>query len=653
MDRINYTITLKSDGELSSGFGTELIDSILPRNMHGYIIIPSSHIKGIIRENLENIPDKFIPSSAVMELFGKENDSASFFHMGDVVAHENTKVFNITRTKLNDFGVADSGALRTSEAVAAGTEFTGAITLQYDIPTEYKDMLKLGLLSLTSIGGGRNRGAGSCVVTIDNEQRMPGELLRTLSNMDFSKVLLEKRHDENKPVVVSDEQVFIKLVFKASNPVCVPEVPISKNNVIHSGFSIPASAVQGAVLHRINDISEKVATACYNSRNFRAWPLHPADKPESISLRIPLTHKISKSKIETTGNYHFEDEMVNPYNYYDLPVSSPLKTIDGVLVTDGFTIKLWRSSDMARIITAHGVHNGDRFDKSNAKKRNLYTVESLAQTLFTGILSIPKTASDLFLKSLNRDSFVHIGKARSVRGGGDLSAEIIDFASLPIMKKFEETVFIVQSPVLVPQSLVGKSTKEIISNIVQESGFGGVEKAIGSLKIQFGWNRTMYNGFLKGKVVIAPGAVFKLRAAVNNIEEKICAGVGQGREFGFGAILPHPGVAEQLFSEEVKPITITKPEMNFGKEGFELWEKAKDAHLSSSQISRVRELTILDKDKALKYLKRQKNDRPEDIWNKWKGVIGQLEQGIQNDPEHMHKVLKVCQDLLVADKGGN
>ncbi|MEA1967397.1 MAG: hypothetical protein U9N77_04175, partial [Thermodesulfobacteriota bacterium] len=83
------------------------------------------------------------------------------------------------------------------------------------------------------------------------------------------------------------------------------------------------------------------------------------------------------------------------------------------------------------------------------------------------------------------------------------------------------------------------------------------------------------NGFLGGKPVIVPGAVFKLKASVENLEKKLFAGIGEGRENGFGAVLPHPGIAERLFPEEPKPKVVPKARNNFGKEGFKLWQDAK------------------------------------------------------------------------------
>lgn len=359
MKKINFTIKLRADGEPGSGFGTALVDSLLPRNINGRLIIPSTHIKGLIRENLENLPDHIIPSTAVAELFGKEGDTGALFHICTAAAPEDAMIIDITRTKLNPFGTADQGSLRTCEAAACGTEFAGTVTLHRNISPAYEDFLKLGLLSLFAVGGGRNRGAGACIVTIDDEAKSPGELLRQLAKVDYIAVPPIKPQPGQK-AALKDEAVTLKLVFKAANPVCVPETPIVKNNMICSGFSIPASAVQGAILHRLNDLSEETATACYKSRNFRAWPLNPANSADSVSLRVSFTHKISKLKIDDSDNYHFEDETVKQYDWDKVPSNSPLKAADGVLLADGNSVKLWKSSEMARIVTAHGVHNGDR-----------------------------------------------------------------------------------------------------------------------------------------------------------------------------------------------------------------------------------------------------------------------------------------------------
>ncbi|MDY0222422.1 MAG: hypothetical protein RBR67_14910 [Desulfobacterium sp.] len=649
MGKINFTITLTSDGEPGSGFGTELIDSLIPRDIHGRVILPATHLKGLIRENLENLPDEVVSVQNIAELFGAEGDTGALFHIDNGVASKGADIIDITRTKLNKFGLADEGSLRTGEAVACGTCFQGGITTHCRLSKPYEDLLKLGLLSLFAVGGGRNRGAGACFVTLENENRTPGELVRTLAKIDFDD-LPATTPLKDPGMAIVDDQVTLKLVFEAQNPVCVPEIPIVKNNMISSGFSIPASAVQGAILHRINDISEKAATACFKSRNFRAWPLNPSNSADALSLRVSFTHKISKLKVENTDNYHFEDAAVEAYDWDKVPSNSPLKAADGVLLAEGTSVKLWKSSDMARIITAHGVHNGDREGRKGTQKRNLFTVESLAPTLFTGIVSMPESAADILLTSLKADPFVQLGKSRSVRGGGNLSAQKIDFADLPIMKQRVKKVFIVQSPVLVPQSLVKKPVEEIISTLVEEAGFGEVEESSGSITTHFGWNRTVNNGFLGGKSVIAPGAVFKLKASVENLTEKLISGIGEGRENGLGAILPHPGVAQRLFPDEPEPMVLPKTDENYGLQGFELWQQAKASGLSASQVSRIRELAALDADKAVKYLDRQLQERSESIWQRWRDIGSKVREGIQRDAQHMAKVLKVCQDLLVADK---
>lgn len=647
MNKINYCVELKSDGEPASGFGTELMDDLLPRDVNGRVILPSTHIKGVMRENIEALPQGVVSHEAVAQLFGTEDDTAALFHIDNATAPSDAEILDITRTRLNRHGIALDGSLRTSEAVAAGTLFFGTVITRPGLAEAYQDLLKLGLLTLFSVGGGRNRGSGACFVTIANEKRTPGQIIRELSKVDFD--TLSHIQESNEPqAAFIDDRVTLKLVFKAEDPVCVPETPIVKNNMIASGFSISASAVQGAILHRINDISNQAATACYNSHNFRAWPLNPANNEDALSLRVSFTHKVSKLKLADTGNYHFEDETVRPYDWDKIPSHSPLKATDGVLLVDGSDVKLWKSADMARIVTAHGVHNGDR-DGSD-KKRNLFTVEALAPMIFTGVVSIPKTAANILIDSFASSPYIQFGKSRSVRGGGVLAAEKINFEALPLMKKYEEDTFIVQSPLLVPLDLAAKPVEDILSVMVADSGFGEVEKCSGAVSIQFGWNRTVKNGFVGAKPVIAPGAVFKLKSPVENLEKKLIEGIGQGRESGFGAVFPHPGVAQRLFPDEAKPRVVKKTDKNYGEDGFELWKKARAANLSASQISRVREITSLDPQGAIAYLQRQKTDRPESIWERWRGVTGEIELGILENPEHMEKVLKVCQDLLVADK---
>ena len=52
MIKLNYTIVLKSDAEISTGFGSSLLDAIAPRNLKGNFVIPASHVKGLLRQSL-------------------------------------------------------------------------------------------------------------------------------------------------------------------------------------------------------------------------------------------------------------------------------------------------------------------------------------------------------------------------------------------------------------------------------------------------------------------------------------------------------------------------------------------------------------------------------------------------------------------------
>jgi len=653
MNKINFTITLVSDAEPGSGFGTELIDSLLPRDTDNRVFLPATHLKGIIRENLEKMPHEAVPLKVVGDLFGKTGCNGSLFHIENAVAPCDADIIEITRTRLNQFGVANPGSLRTGEAVALGTEFKGVVTCHPGMPEAYLDVLKLGFLSLFAVGGGRNRGAGACITTIADEDRTPGQILQQLSKIDFSGLTVGKAVNTGT-FHISDKQVTLKLFFKAANPICVPDLPVVGNNIIRSGFSIPASAVQGAILHRINNISEETATNCFKSELFRAWPLHPTNKENRFSLCTSFTHKISKLPINEKGQYYFADETVHPYHWDVLHGKAHLVQADGVLLTDRDGVVFWKASDMARFVTAHGVHNGDRGGGGNLQKRNLFTVESMAPMCFTGLVSMPEAAADLLMESLEENPFVQLGKSRSVRGGGTLQAQVIQFENLSVMKNYEDRVFIVQSPVLVPPDFVGKPVEDIISLLAADAGFGKTEKgkAKGTMSTRFGWNTKMSNGRIGASVVICPGAVFKIEAPVKNLSKILTKGIGGGRERGYGAVLPHPGVAQALFQEKQEPRIVYKSSKNFGRAGFALWEKARDYRLSASQISRIRELTALNPDKALAYLEIQQKNRPAAIWNRWKGVIREIETGIREDAQHMVKVLKVCQDLLVADKEG-
>ena len=639
MKEIGYQIILCSDAEPSSGFGTKLIDSLLPRNASGQVIIPATHIKGLIRENLEHLAGQFIDLQLINRLFGEEGGVEGALAHFDTAVSRQEKTLSVSRTRLNQYGVAESGSLRTSEAMAVGTVIDGRVLLRDNIHENFSDLVRLGLLSLTMIGGQRNRGAGSCYINIDGEMRSPGDILIHLSEQNdwtvsapVDEVVTQSNDD--------DHVVAVKLVFDAENSVCVPENPVS-NNIINSGFSIPASAVQGMVLHRINDIAPSLATACFESDSFRVWPLNPTNEGENLSVRVSLTHKVSKLPDEK-GDLLFMDESWAPYDVAKIPANAPLKSSDGVLLMTQEGVMLWKSSTMAREITAHGVINGDR---GKGQKRNLFVVESLAPMTFVGFVMLPEKAANLLMESVAKDPHVQLGKSRSVRGGGRLKAEVVELNSLPLFNQ-ESSTFIIQSPVLVGRDEVNLPVAEIISRLVRDAGLGEVEVSSGSVNIQFGWNRTVNQGFVGAAPAIAPGGVFKLKQPVTDLNRTLLNGLGQGKQRGFGAILPHPGIAQKLLQLEPH-IKVMPRQSNYAMDGYELSKKAKDNNLSVSQVSRVRVLLLHNPDAAIDYLHRQQNERPAAIWDRWKYVMDDIEKGIKTAAAYFSRVLKVCQDLLI------
>jgi hypothetical protein len=639
MQEINYQIVLCSDAEPGSGFGTKLTDSLVPTNASGKVVVPATHIKGVIRENLERSAGRFLGEQVIAQLFGAEGSlDGSLAHFEAAVSRQDKKL-SVSRTSLNQHGVALGGSLRTSEAIAKGSVFEGRVMLKNSAHQNHVALLKLGLLSMTAVGGNRNRGAGACYVKIDGESRTPGEILRFLATQrDWRSV----SHDAGPaPVIVEGEKlVVLKLVFDAKNPVCVPETPVTANNMINSGFSIPASAVQGTILHRINETAPELATACFENDSFRVWPLNPSNEHDDMSIRVSMTHKVSKLPDES-GSFLFMDDSWEPYEVAKIPAHAPLRSADGVLLVTDDGVKLWKSSMMAREITAHGVINGDR---GNGQKRNLYVVESLAPARFCGLAVLPENAASVLIQSLQQDPHVQIGKARSVRGGGLLYAEIVEFESLPFLHDQSRT-FIVQSPILVEREDVGKPLSDIVAGLVKAAGWGDVELSSGTITTQFGWNRTRNRGFIGAEPVIAPGAVFKLKNPPVDLKECLVKGLGKGKQRGFGAILPHPGIARDLYTVHAQIKSIAA-QPNYGLEGYELSAKAQDNQLSVSQIARVRELLEHDPAAAIDYLRRQQEDRPAAIWDRWKLVMQDIEQGINNDAAHFARVMKVCQDLM-------
>jgi hypothetical protein len=667
MAKICYKLILVTDAEPGSGFGTELINAIVPRDNAGRPILPASHLKGLMKDNVLKIAED-IDNQALKELlkkvFGTPGDThcnrAGIASFSDAKTNGSARVLTVTRTSLNESGTALDSSLRTTEAIAVGTVFSGTIYICGEPDKGVDLLLRLALLSLDAVGGSRNRGCGGCYVEIEGEYKKPGTVLQELL-----KLLTESPIAITKTAVVEPigmkarTAVILKMIFEAEAPICLPETPIVGNNTIQSGFTIPASAVQGMILHRLNQFAPEIADECFENPFFRTWPLHPTFPGNRfLPIRVSTTHCISKLP-DNDGRFAFRDTVIEPYDWREVPHGAPLKAADGVLIPadDGSGVWLWRAGDMARIITAHAVHD----DK--ACGRNLFTVESMAPQAFSGIISLPENAAMFLMELLNQDNFVRIGKARSIRGGGRLKVEraaiddCISQEALPA--RLHNGVFIVQSPLLIPDEWQIDSANAVLIKLVQDAGWDEVCIAGASISVLFGWNRhgkgvqIEGKGRLRAQRVIAPGSIFKLKKTVSaeKLQELLIAGIGKGKNLGYGAILPHPGIADKCYTEEPRKITLKSQSMS-GKIGFELWMKGKNSGLSASQINFFRNKLRAGKENGLGYLSEIKN-RPLKIWNRWNDIMDDIKKNIDTDYETALKSIKVWHDLVVAEGGSN
>lgn len=660
MASIKYTIRLVSDAETSSGLGSDLIDGLVARDVNGNPVIPASHIKGLMRQVVKDLPNAFVSNERKDSLLvffgvaGAARENSARFSVTDALS-QGVATRLITRTALDEHGVAKNGSLRTNEAIAAGTSFSGYVHLS--VESDFIDLLvRYALLSVFEIGGSRNRGAGACVVSIDGENRTPGKILQDLLKIEnFS---LPVNSLEKEPVSGSKNVVYAKLTFVAQSSLCVPELPIVGNNTICSGFTIPASAVQGCILTKINSFNESVATQTFESKNFRTWPLLPVPMDERFNecfaVRASASHKISKLAVKDDV-YNFSDDIIEPYKWQGRFENAPIKSADGVLIanvnkieSEGKEVVLWRSSDMARHLSAHGVVNGG----AKGDEESLYTVEALAEKKFIGFMAMPEDSFIILKKALEKDSMVSMGKARTVRGLGVLSVEKID--SLPIKTPVNEDgkevyAFIVQSPILVDSSVESQSADEILKIMVEKSGWGTVEKASANLQIMFGWNRHK-NGLQQAQRVIAAGSVFSVVSKLENLNAKLVEGIGGGKERGFGAVLPHPNIAAKRYIPKPAQRKLASAD-NASLVGWSLWKASSQcgSPLSASQIAQLQSRISANKSEAVAYINAQMM-RTDDIWVQWRDIVENVKDLMQHNQVFISKALTVWHDLKVAEE---
>lgn len=626
MKTLNYTLKLISDAMPASGFGTELIDSLVTRDIDGKPIVRASHVKGIMRQTLADTVSLlgYVKSSVIIDnVFGSSSgenkNCGAAFSLSDAKIENEGVSLVVTKTKINEHGVAESGSLRSSELVAAGSEFKGKCYIDAEVGVAEELALRFSLLTIDAIGGSRTRGAGQCVVSIVGEDRTPGVLLKELDQL--IKKGMQPRHfqAELTKSSFSDQSVqLFRIIFEAETPVCCPEIP-AKTNFLTSGFSIPASAVQGAILHKINRKYSEVASACFESDKFRVWPLQPLPEHATESVRVSLTHKVNKNAEANKPQHEskwFDDEAIHA-DWRKKAPNAPLKSNDGVLIQSDDGLALWKSSAMPRVISIH----------NSVGEKDLFSIESMAPGIWTGFVALPVEAANILEQIVKENSRFVFGKRKSVQGGGTLSLKRIDKLPVPEISGINETILITQSPVLIdhnPDVPLETSFKEVACAWANKNGLPEPEKVWADAGIRFGWNNHRLGktigdqNRLQALPVVLPGAVIKFANKVNAVilQEAIIAGLGNGKERGFGALLYHPGVAETIYKSKRKIKTVSSS-LKLAIEKAIIIAKTKESFLSASQISAITSRLKQDGKSAAKEYLVQQRSRGEKYWSDW------------------------------------
>lgn len=669
-----FSLFLKSDAELSSGLGNELLNSLLPRGANGEFIIPASHLKGIMRENLFRLLSPFrTDTTAVCNcIFGHSGEKGNsgqsgILHLSNAIAVSASKILHVTRTAIADNGIAEETSLRTTEALGCGCHLEGKMSCSTTDPVLLK-LCRLALLSVFAVGGGRTRGAGACKIAIQGfENDSPGALLREIITAEIkcstSAVCCT-------PTGVADARYkTLKLHFTADAPLCLPERPVGQSNFISSGFVIPGTAMAGTLLTLLSQESPQIASDCFYSALFRCFPCLPVINAKDCLLPVLVSnsHKISKTVQPDSGKYLFGDLMIPDkyleaeYHWQTQCANVSMKGTNGVLIVrKNNKIELLKSGDIARYYTAHGVINSSDEDKRD----NLFSKEAICAKEFSGIVTLPEKAAELLRKILKDGRRVFFGKAKSTMGSGLLTAELCPLLTaeeeiLPQVSLLKNRLFIVQSPIVYdapPQT----NSRDIINSVLLEAGWGEVEEESITTSVLFGWNNAALGeqidntGRTKARRVIVPGSIFLLKKPLGDLQNKIVQGLGCDRYAGYGAVLPHPMFACELCKADVRnpiaAVTSKGTALHPVYCGYEL-DKACQEKLSASQIANLMSCADISKDAVRNFLNIQKERRPDKNWEKWKCVYETISKHLeQYSKEEMYTMFRVWHDLRSGRK---
>jgi len=158
---------------LSSGLSAGAkLNNTVTKDKNGLPYVPGKTLKGLIKEQSSNENFKNV-------CFGKEGKKIGKCYFGDAFIEDETKnsileknlknqLFDeITSTKINENGIAQSGSLREIEVVIPISLY-GQIN---NIPDEYKKEMISCLKKVKRMGLNRNRGLGRCTIQIIGEDK--------------------------------------------------------------------------------------------------------------------------------------------------------------------------------------------------------------------------------------------------------------------------------------------------------------------------------------------------------------------------------------------------------------------------------------------------------------------------------------------------
>jgi len=163
---MRYKITFLDYWHLSSGLsGGARFDSIVTKDESNIPYIPGKTLKGLIREQYENLnyPE-------LEKLFGKEgvDEGELYFNNAvldkeekDAIVSKNLQNYlydSIASTAIDNNGIAVDDSLREIEVVIPLILYTEIIGANSDITDAF--------LSVKRVGLNRNRGLGRCVVEV-------------------------------------------------------------------------------------------------------------------------------------------------------------------------------------------------------------------------------------------------------------------------------------------------------------------------------------------------------------------------------------------------------------------------------------------------------------------------------------------------------